>query len=80
MYVDDALTTGTHDSVEIVKEVFRSQFDVHELGEAKNFLGFQIARDRPNKELWVRQPKFAREILERFGMHDSERKRIPFLT
>jgi hypothetical protein len=78
MYVIDALIAGTHDCVEIVKEVFHSQFDVHDLGEAKHFLGFQIARDRRNKELWVGQPKFAHEILERFGMHDSKRKCIPF--
>jgi hypothetical protein len=45
--------------------------------EAKYFLGFQIARNRLNKELWVGQPKFARAILERFSMHDSKHKHLP---
>jgi transposase InsO family protein len=78
VYVDDALIAGNHDQVNIVKDIFRSQFDVHELGEAVYFLGFQIARDRKNKELWVGQTKFARETLERFGMKDCKSKLLPF--
>jgi hypothetical protein len=78
MCVDDALIAGSLGDVAIVKEVFRSQFDVHGLGEANYFLGFRIARDSPNKELWVGQLKFAHAILERFGMHDSKRKHLPF--
>jgi hypothetical protein len=56
VYVDDALIAGKHDDVVTVKKVLRSQFDIHDLGEAKYFLDFQIVRDKANKEVWVGQP------------------------
>jgi hypothetical protein len=51
-----ALIAGSHDEVATVKNVFRFQFDVHDLGEAKYFVDFKIVRDRSNVKLWLGQP------------------------
>ena len=50
-------------------------FDCHDLGVAQYFLGMSIER-QPGK-LWLGQPKYARDILERFGMSDCKPRRIP---
>jgi hypothetical protein len=52
-YVDDTMIPGNHDQVEYLQNVSHSQFDLHDLGEAGSFLGFQTVWDRTNMELWV---------------------------
>jgi hypothetical protein len=80
IYVHDTLIAGNHDQIITVKDIFRSQFDVHDLGEAVYFLGFQVARDRKNKELWVGQTEFARETLEQFVMKNCKSKLLPLVS
>ena len=75
VYVDDALIAGTDRAVAKVKAVLSGMFDCHDLGVAQYFLGMSIER-QPGK-LWLGQPKYARDILERFGMSDCKPRRIP---
>ncbi|KAK9695095.1 hypothetical protein QE152_g33107 [Popillia japonica] len=43
-----------------------------DMGEARFCLGMQITRDRKAGKLWLDQELYTREILQRFGMENSE--------
>ena len=47
-------------------------FDIKDTGEAAYFLGLEIHRDRTRGLLWLGQPKYARSILELFGMENCK--------
>lgn len=47
------------------------------MGEASLFLGMKIIRDRPQRTLWLGQPHYAQEILERVGLSDCRPRRTP---
>ncbi len=41
---------------------------MHDLGDAQQFLAITITRDRAAGTITLSQPRFATEILDRFGM------------
>jgi hypothetical protein len=80
VYVDDLLIVGASSSVMRVKQQIAAKFSVKDAGEATYFLGMTIKRDREEGTLWVGQPSYAREILQRFGMQDCKPRRTPLDT
>ena len=62
-----------------IKKSLSSRFDVTDLGEIHYFLGIEVTRDRPNRKIYLRQPKYIDETLERFNMSDSHPAPIPIL-
>ena len=72
LYVDDLLIAGNDRSiVDHVKDEFKDQFKMKDLGVASEFLGIQIYRDRPNRTLRITQSSYIDKILDRFHMADS---------
>lgn len=66
VYVDDILIIGNSDSaVTAFKEVLKSAFKLRDLGPAKYFLGFEIARNHTG--IFVSQRKYTLELLEDAG-------------
>ena len=75
VYVDDALIAGSERSVAHVKKILTQMFECRDLGVASYFLGMSIVRTA--EELWLGQPKYARDIVARFGMRDAKPRRTP---
>jgi Reverse transcriptase (RNA-dependent DNA polymerase) len=72
VYVDDLVIVGKLLSdVEQVKRMLLGNFDARDLGEAKFFLGMEIARGRSAGSLILSQKKYAAEVVSRFGMSDA---------
>jgi hypothetical protein len=58
------------------KEAMRRQFDIKDMGEMKFFLGQEV-QCIPGKGILLTQTKYAREVLQRFGMWDCTPKATP---
>ncbi|XP_030479071.1 uncharacterized mitochondrial protein AtMg00810-like [Cannabis sativa] len=67
VYIDDLIIIED-DDVEIcqTKENLSVRFQVKELGELKHFLGFEV--DQTKEGLFLCQQKYAKDLLQRFGM------------
>ena len=80
LYVDDLLLAGNNlSAISWIKGELHKRFEMKDLGEAKVILGLEITRDRKNRELHLGQSKYAGDILERFGMHDSRPVSTPMI-
>lgn len=81
VYVDDMLIASPSlESVTKVKESLGSLFDLHDLGEAKFFLGMEIIRGvdlNGTKFLKLSSTKLVNELLAANGLADSKGKSIP---
>ena len=76
-HVDDVLVIGRSGRVAAVKQRISERFDVNDLGPAHYLLGMEITRDRKAGTIKLSQPKYAGEVLERFGMQDSKQRGGP---
>ena len=73
LYVDDLLVARSkREEVDSIKDEFKKQFKMKDLGEAKEFLGMEISRDRSECTLSLCQNKYTDKILDRFGMMDCK--------
>ena len=69
LYVDDMLIAGA-DMQEInkLKKQLSSEFEMKDLGAAKQILGMSIARDKATGTLKLSQAKYVKKVLEKFNM------------
>ena len=73
LYVDDLLIAGDDRSViDSIKGEFMSRFRMKDLGEAHEFLGIRIIRDRSKGVLYVTQTSYINKVLSRFAMANSK--------
>ena len=76
VYVDDILIVGNDDdAVERFKTVLKSAFKLRDLGPAKYFLGFEIARNQSGISL--NQRKYALELIEEAGLLGCKPLSVP---
>jgi hypothetical protein len=80
VHVDDALIVGTAAFVAKVKQIFCRLFDARDLGEAKLFLGLQIAYSRETGVLWLGKSQYAKSVLKAYGMVDCSPRVSPLDT
>lgn len=72
VYVDDLLIASkTKSGMQWTKTMLKNTFEMKDLGEASYILGIQIARDREQGTLLLSQPKYIKEMAERFEMQDA---------
>ncbi|KJZ68227.1 hypothetical protein HIM_12384 [Hirsutella minnesotensis 3608] len=57
----------TKETVFHVKEQLQSCFELKDLGEVNDFLGFTVIRDRPNRRVHLSQEKFTEKIISKYG-------------
>ena len=77
MYVDDLLIAGNDRSiVNNIKDGLKHRFKM-DLGDASEFLGIQIYRDRVKRTSHISQSKHIDKILERFRITDSNAMSTP---
>jgi hypothetical protein len=55
------------------KNKIGKEFDIHDLGEVKDFLGCQIIRDRSKKVMWMSSGLKIDALVESFGLEGSTR-------
>ena len=73
LYVDDMLVAGS-DMQEIVnlKQKLSKQFEMKDLGTAKQILGMRIKRDSNSRTLLLSQDKYINKVLSRFNMQNAK--------
>lgn len=80
-YVDDMLLVGKDlAAIDLVKAQLHEEFGIQDLGPARNFLGVEITRDRPNRKIYLCQKQYIQKILERFGAVDCKPHKTPFAS
>lgn len=75
LYVDDMLIAGA-DMKEIIKlkKQMSEEFEMKDLGPAKQILGMNIVRNKKDGSLTLSQEKYIGKVLERFKMNDEKTK------
>ena len=66
VHVDDLVIMGPN--VNFLKDKIKSRFEMEDMGECKYVLGMRVKRDRVNRTITLSQDRYAREILEEFGL------------
>jgi hypothetical protein len=78
VYVDDIMMIGRH---KLVIQEFKSQlskkFHIKDMGEATDYLGIEIERDRAAGTLKIHQSRYCKSLLKKYGMDECNPSRIP---
>lgn len=78
LYVDNLIFTGNDACMfEKFKNSIKLEFDMTDLGKMKYFLGVEVQQSSESIHMWQR--KFAREIVERFGMEKRSYVKNPIV-
>lgn len=73
VYVDDLiLATRNKKRMDVVKKLLANQFEVKDLGELNYLLGVTVKQDHSSNSVWIGQPTYTSNILDRFGMSESK--------
>ena len=68
LYVDDlVLASSDNKLLESTKQALRDWFDMTDLGYLEYFLGIEIDQDRSVGSVSMRQTKFVKDLLKKFG-------------
>ena len=71
LYVDDMLIAGfSIKEINNLKKQLSKQFEMKDLGVAKQILGMRIIRDKANGTLKLSQSKFVMKVLSKFNMNE----------
>ena len=74
------IPTSDATSVAKIKKQLSRAFEMKDLGHAKTCLGLEISRDRPRRQLFLGQQKYAGTVLQRFGMDNCKPVVTPLET
>ena len=78
MYVDDApFMDSNHSYLKFKKQEFMKEWESPDLGEAKEYLGMRITRDRIKKTLKLDQISYADKVIKHFKLNDAKIARTP---
>ncbi|KAK2578415.1 hypothetical protein KPH14_012187 [Odynerus spinipes] len=73
VYVDDLLVLSSNNDLELeFKTELSKRIEVKDMGEAKEFLGIQIERNKSADEVYIQQNKYIINMLEKFKMSDCK--------
>ncbi|PKI71267.1 hypothetical protein CRG98_008267 [Punica granatum] len=73
LYVDDMLIGGScAQEVNKLKKQLSKQFEMKDLGEAKQILGMRINRDKVAGKLFLLQAEYIEKVLKRFRMDEAK--------
>ena len=71
LYVDDMLIVGPSiNSIQAVKEVLKSKFDMKNLGKAQKILGISIERNRSSSKLKLCQSSYLQKVISKFSLEN----------
>ena len=73
IYVDDMLVAGSSiGEINKLKQQLSKQFEMKDLGNAKQILGMRIIRDRDKGTLKLSQEEYVKKVLHRFKMDGAK--------
>ena len=74
VFVDDlAVACNSEEFVETLKLKLAAHYKLNDYGSLKEFLGYEITRDRPSRVIQLSQIKYLAKVLERFGIKGTGR-------
>lgn len=78
LYVDDLIFTGNNENMfEEFKKSMEKEFDMSDLGKMRYFLGVEVVQNENG--IYLSQKKYAKEVLDRFGMRESNPSKNPIV-
>ncbi|KAL4573531.1 hypothetical protein LXL04_020341 [Taraxacum kok-saghyz] len=78
LYVDDMLIAGSDiQKIYKLKKQLSREFEMKDLGAAKQILGMNIARDKETGILKLLQAKYIKKVLEKLSMVDAKPRSTP---
>ncbi|KAH9685900.1 hypothetical protein KPL70_014158 [Citrus sinensis] len=78
LYVDDLIFTGNNESMfEEFKKSMEKEFDMSDLGKMRYFIGVEVVQNENG--IYLSQKKYAKEVLDRFGMRESHPSKNPII-
>ncbi|CAH9127437.1 unnamed protein product, partial [Cuscuta epithymum] len=78
LYVDDMLVAGSNmQEINELKKKLSEEFEMKDLGEARQILGMSIVRDKVEGTLKLSQQKYIQKVLEKFRMTDAKPRSTP---
>src|SRR5712672_3174363 len=81
LYVDDITILGSSlEAVDRLKDQITKRYEVTDLGNIESYLGIRILRDRSKKHLTIDQSGYIKDILDCFGMIDTNPNHTPLPT
>ncbi|KAK0585008.1 hypothetical protein LWI29_022138 [Acer saccharum] len=81
LYVDDMLVAGADlEEINNLKKQLSSEFEMKDLGAAKQILGMRISRNEQEGTLKLSQAEYVRKVLQRFSMGDAKSVRTPLAS
>jgi hypothetical protein len=81
LYVDDMLIAGSSvTEINLLMQQLAENFEMKDLGPAKQILGMRIFRNRTEGFLKLSQAKYIKKLLERFNVGDAKTRNTPLET
>jgi ATP-binding cassette subfamily B (MDR/TAP) protein 1 len=81
LYVDDMLIAGASmKEINKLKRELAQEFEMKDLGPARQIIGMRISRDRAAGTLTMSQEKYINKVLERFRVQDAKPRITPLGT
>ncbi|WOG90447.1 hypothetical protein DCAR_0209691 [Daucus carota subsp. sativus] len=78
LYVDDMLIAGSNmREINKLKRQMSEEFEMKDMGAAKQILGMSIMRDRSEGTLKLSQEKYIGKLLEKFSIQDAKTRSTP---
>lgn len=76
IYVDDmAIAAKTTKTMQAVKTMLTSKFDIEDLGEIKQYLSIDVTRE--NGIFYLSQSKYIKKIVKEFGLEMAKESNVP---
>ena len=70
VYVDDIIIAGKRETnLNEIKRALSGKFEIKDVGELSYFLGVKV--EQRKNSVWIGQPAYMQNLLERFGMQES---------
>ena len=81
VYVDDnILAAETEKRLNDVKLVLAKCFDIKDMGKLLYFLGVKVVRNNEGNMVWIGQPSYTHNLLQKFGMENAKPVKTPVDT
>ena len=78
VYVDDIILAGKSDQlITETKEALAKRFEMKDLGLLHHFVGVRVVQNSDTGEVWIGQPVYTEQVLQRFGMQEFKPASTP---
>ena len=72
VFVDDCLIIGDDEFIDDFMKNIKKEYKIRDLGEAENFLGMEITRDRAKRTIKISQNKYITNMTKKFGLENAK--------